>query len=620
MIRHLIFLILFSESLLSQSIYNAYAKVTAISGNSVLTISNVSQTNHTFVVGQDIIIMQMQGDVIGTNTTNASSFGNISSIGSVGLYESKTILSISPASGTPTSITVASTLFNSYNTSTNSAVQIISFRDLGASFTTSANITGAAWNGSIGGVIAIRTSSSITLNHRISADALGFRGGAVSANADETCTNTVYITNSNLKAEKGEGIQVDYNTNFQYGRGKIANGGGGGSANNTGGAGGGNYTAGGDGGIGWNCTAANSGYGLGGLSLSSYISGSRIFMGGGGGGGQANNGNGTAGGNGGGIILLKTNTLVTNNTCTTSLLISASGGTAVNAGNDGAGGGGAGGTIVMQVNTWSLNATCPLTVAANGGTGGTVNNGGTHGGGGGGGQGAVMYSSTPPASNFTTFTSNGSGGGNNNGGSSFASSGTGTNGAGVSSGTVTVLPVRLVSFYATPVAEGKLLIQWCTAIEENTSHYVVEKSADALAFFPLGKVSARGFSGSLKCYELTDAMMAEGVTYYRLRTVDRDGGQELSDPIAQVNDRKVEFSTSPNPVSATDNLIIRYNRHLPQQFELRDSYGRTILTVMADSGRDTLQLDLVSLGIHPGIYYLQSTGSAGAAKKVIVLE
>lgn len=83
-----------------------------------------------------------------------------------------------------------------------------------------------------------------------------------------------------------------------------------------------------------------------GISLSSVIDGSRIFMGGGGGGGQQNDTQGRNGGDGGGIILIKANQN-TSGTCAVS--ISANGvGPATNGTNDGGGGGGAGGSIVFS--------------------------------------------------------------------------------------------------------------------------------------------------------------------------------------------------------------------------------------------------------------------------------
>ncbi|MEP0368705.1 MAG: T9SS type A sorting domain-containing protein [Cyclobacteriaceae bacterium] len=83
----------------AQTIVNAYARVSEISG-STLYINNVNEVNDTFAEGENILIFQMQDDVIGSNTNDDSSFGNISDIGSAGLYEQATIETITPAGGT----------------------------------------------------------------------------------------------------------------------------------------------------------------------------------------------------------------------------------------------------------------------------------------------------------------------------------------------------------------------------------------------------------------------------------------------------------------------------------------------------------------------------------------
>ncbi|MES2679785.1 MAG: hypothetical protein V4635_07875 [Bacteroidota bacterium] len=70
----------------SQNPINAYAAVSAISGTS-LSVSSVNETYDSFEDGGYVILMQMQDNVIGINTTNASTFGNLGSIQSAGLFE-----------------------------------------------------------------------------------------------------------------------------------------------------------------------------------------------------------------------------------------------------------------------------------------------------------------------------------------------------------------------------------------------------------------------------------------------------------------------------------------------------------------------------------------------------
>ena len=70
MVRFVVVLLLFSFTIDAQTL-NAYAKVSAISGaKTTLTVTNVNEASHTFTVGGQVVVMQMQDDVIGTNTTN----------------------------------------------------------------------------------------------------------------------------------------------------------------------------------------------------------------------------------------------------------------------------------------------------------------------------------------------------------------------------------------------------------------------------------------------------------------------------------------------------------------------------------------------------------------------
>lgn len=606
----------------SQTTVNAYAKITSITNNSVLALSNVDQTNHTFTVGGQVVVMQMQDNVIGTNTTNASSFGNLSSIANAGSYEIRTISARTPTSGSPTSVTLSAALTNTYNTGANSSVQMISFRDLGSNYTTTANISGNTWNGNVGGVIAFFVTNTLTLNHSVLADGLGFRGGAVSSNAagDLTCVNTSYISTLTTLGKKGEGIYAATTTSFTQARGKILNGGGGGSENNAGGGGGGNYSAGGDGGLGYPCTTANSGRGLGGIALSGQISASRIFMGGGGGGGQANNSVATPGGNGGGIILIKANTIVTGTTCVSSITVSANGNTAADSGNDGAGGGGAGGSIVIQANAYSVNSACPITFRSNGGGGGSVGNSASHGGGGGGGQGVVIYSSAQPTTNVTTQTNNGAAGADNNSGNINAGSGGGSNGGGISSlpPSGTPLPIKLVKFRG-ELEKDKIKLSWTTASEKNSNYFLIEKSLDGINFSEIGKVFGNGNNNQTNEYSIYDYLPGSGLNYYRLKQTDYSGFEYSS--LIYINyNTPFDFSVFPNPTDKESSFIVKCDL---SGWENADVYlfeltGKELAHYRYKQS-DKIEMSIKNMNLEKGIYLLKlQIGDNNKIKKLSV--
>lgn len=571
----------------AQAQVNGYALITAISGTT-LSIGAASEVGAPFLSGKQVVVMQMQDDVIGGNTGNNATFGDLASIQQAGRFEVRTISTVNrDMFGAPVDMVLDAPLSISFNTGGNSRVQAITMEQLGGGghFTTTADITALPWNGDLGGVVAVQVQGTLTLAHSITADGAGFRGGARDGNTAGTCDVTTFITAADDRyAAKGEGIYRNTNINWAEAKGKILNGGGGGNDHNGGGGGGGNYTAGGLAGPGWDCGAGHAG-GLGGIALSGHIAADRIFLGGGGGGGEGNNNVSTDGGNGGGIVLIKAGTLRTTGTCS-GIRISSDGGDVGNSGNDGAGGGGAGGTIVLQVDQFDLGASCPLTVRANGGNGGRVNDGGTHGAGGGGGQGAVIFSGTAPTSNITVQTNNGTGGCNNSSTpcNSQAANGSGSNGGGIFQVFSGPLPIELLSFQAIPVS-ARVDLSWATASETSNAFFTVERSADAVMWESVTHLPGAGTSLQPLQYRTSDERPLPGLSYYRLRQTDLDGTTSVHPMVP------VRFRTD------TDALVAFPNPAANSVTLVHGEVGPDVALFVVDAAGRALQLPVVLGGL-----------------------
>lgn len=575
---------------------NGYAKITGIIGP-VLTVSNVNETYDQFNIGDRVIVMQMQDDVIGSNTLQNSSFGSLGTIANAGRYEVATVLLVARVAGLLNVVTLSAPLSNAYNLGTNSSVQLISFPNLGnPNYTTSSNITALPWDGNIGGVVAFNVPGTLQLNHNILADNAGFRGGVRDPNdgTNADCnTTTFYGAASVLHGSKGEGIYKSTNANYAGAVGKMINGGGGGNGHNGGGGGGSNYSGGGNGGDGYGCSSGSGGYG--GETLSSHITGLRYFLGGGGGSGEANNGGDNRGGNGGGIVILKANQVTT--TGSTARRISANGDAGGSVGNDGAGGGGAGGSLMMEVRQWSIASAAPLTLSADGGNGGNVNDGNRHGGGAGGGQGAVIFSDMVPVSNVSTTTTNGTGGLNYTGGSR-APSGSGTSNAGVINSTFIVLPVNLVSFLGT-MPNGLVSLKWVSENEIKLSHYDVQFSENAADFYGIGKVKATGNGGNSASYQFASTVNFQGTHYYRLRMVDVDGKTSFSRIIAlrvSSTEEQTRISVYPNPAKINPVLQVFASETGKASVSILNMHGAVISNenINLQGGSNTVVLQSVN--------------------------
>lgn len=94
------------------------------------------------------------------------------------------------------------------------------------------------------------------------------------------------------------------------------------------------------------------------------------------------------------------------------------------------------------------------------------------------------------------------------------------------------LPVTLTYFRAVLEENKQVLLRWETASESNSSHFVVERSADALNYHEIANLPAQGNSLEVSQYTFTDVTPLAGVNYYRLRQVDMDDAFVTYRPVA----------------------------------------------------------------------------------------
>ncbi|MCF2444356.1 T9SS type A sorting domain-containing protein [Dyadobacter sp. CY345] len=109
------------------------------------------------------------------------------------------------------------------------------------------------------------------------------------------------------------------------------------------------------------------------------------------------------------------------------------------------------------------------------------------------------------------------------------------------------LPVTLTRFSGS--TNGKSVsLEWATSSEVDASHFVIERSSDAINFDALGKVIAAGDSHTEKQYNYLDSALPTGLYYYRLKQVDRDESFEFSRIIGVKVESGLALKIFPNPV------------------------------------------------------------------------
>ncbi|HRP56893.1 T9SS type A sorting domain-containing protein [Agriterribacter sp.] len=181
-----------------------------------------------------------------------------------------------------------------------------------------------------------------------------------------------------------------------------------------------------------------------------------------------------------------------------------------------------------------------------------------------------------------------------------------------------ILPVTFTSF--TVKADGcKALLEWQTGMEQNNSHFVVERSSNGNEFTAIGRVGAVGNSNSLNTYRFTDEAPAGGVNYYRIRQVDFDGKHSSTDIKAvriQCNGNAVALKAYPNPAASQVN--IRSGKAVAQ-VNIVASNGQTVMKYIPSQNQGgTFSLNIQR--IQKGIYLLQVVNKDGTIDVIKLLK
>ncbi len=193
------------------------------------------------------------------------------------------------------------------------------------------------------------------------------------------------------------------------------------------------------------------------------------------------------------------------------------------------------------------------------------------------------------------------------------------------------LPLNLISFKANTSGEKDALLSWTTANEENTSHFIVQRSFDKNTWTDVNTVGAAGYSIDIRNYELLDLNVNSGRSnrlqvYYRLKMYDLDGKNSLS-PIQSVvfnngsSTKANEFLVYPNP--ASDGVQIEWdadNLIQPTSLEFYDVAGKLIHIQKVSDNTNQEYIDFAHTNIQAGLYLLRiMSGSESIEHKQIVV-
>jgi PKD repeat protein len=172
----------------------------------------------------------------------------------------------------------------------------------------------------------------------------------------------------------------------------------------------------------------------------------------------------------------------------------------------------------------------------------------------------------------------------------------------------TPLPVTLLNFDGYH-ANGKNVLTWKTANEQNNSHFEIETSKDGRNFYQIGRVEGKNIPSSVSDYTFTDQLPATGINYYRLKQMDMDGRSTYSKIISvTVNDMQRTFTVYPNP--AKNKITIDFAEpSLHTSIELFAADGKLVKKLSPGNIQRSLSVDISQF--NSGVYFIQIRSDKG---------
>ena len=167
------------------------------------------------------------------------------------------------------------------------------------------------------------------------------------------------------------------------------------------------------------------------------------------------------------------------------------------------------------------------------------------------------------------------------------------------------LPIIIIDFIAKE-NNGKNILNWNTASEINSDHFIIERSTDGRNYSSIGRVNANGFSSTEIKYSFTDINPADGKNFYRLVMTDRDGSFEYSKIVSVTNKKNQSVGFGYVNLSAgTATMTINSSKMQPANLSIIDATGRIILTtpVQLQAGNNNIVKNSPSLP--NGVYYVR---------------
>ena len=177
--------------------------------------------------------------------------------------------------------------------------------------------------------------------------------------------------------------------------------------------------------------------------------------------------------------------------------------------------------------------------------------------------------------------------------------------------TVGVVPLVIKNYELRIKNEG-VVNKWITLNEINVSHFNVQRSSNGIEFNTIQQTTAK--NNAYNEYSITDVQPLNGVSYYRIEAVDKDGKKTYSKTLSITSNHRPQIlNIYPNP--AKDVVNIEYENI--KEVSIIDFTGRT-LQQRTFNNSNNVQMNIATLS--KGVYVLKVVDTKGnmQTQKLIV--
>lgn len=182
-----------------------------------------------------------------------------------------------------------------------------------------------------------------------------------------------------------------------------------------------------------------------------------------------------------------------------------------------------------------------------------------------------------------------------------------------------ILPLKFTNFTAT-LATNKVNLSWTTANEINVNHFIIEKSLDGISYTNLAMVFSNRNGVGYSNYKYNDNISTDvaGTYYYRIRSVDVDGKNQLTEiKIIKINsttnDNIINITAFPNPVTTELHISVPIGwQNKTVSYQLFNTAGA--LVSKTETNSNTINVSK----LNAGIYIVKATCNGSTAEQRII--